>query len=110
MPAIHADQTPRQSIGPDRERYVAANEQLMMVVIDLNDGPGDAPDPPHEHPHEQISYVAAGELLFIIGEEEHHVREGDMVTIPPGVPHTIQLISASARLVDAFHPIREDFL
>lgn len=33
-----------------------------------------------------------------------------MVTIPPGVPHAIQALTPVVRLVDAFTPVREDFL
>jgi hypothetical protein len=35
---------------------------------------------------------------------------GDLFAVPGGVPHSIQLLSATARLVDTFNPIREDFL
>ena len=53
-----------QPIAPGRTRYLAHTDHLMMVVIDFADGPSEAPDPPHSHPHEQISYVVSGEVLF----------------------------------------------
>jgi quercetin dioxygenase-like cupin family protein len=81
----------------------------MMVVIDFEDGPADEPDPPHSHPHEQITYVAAGELLFFIDGTPHQLGPGDLITVPPDVPHSIQLLSENVRLVDTFSPIREDF-
>jgi hypothetical protein len=39
-----------------------------------------------------------------------HLSAGDLVAIPSGRPHAIQLPSERARLVDSFNPVREDFL
>lgn len=100
----------RVSIAPGRERYLTHTGDLMMVVIDFGDGPADQPDPPHHHPHDQTSYVVEGDVLFTVGDIVHHVGPGDLVAIPSDVPHSLQLLSKTARLVDAFHPIRQDFL
>ena len=35
------------------------------------------------------------------------LEPGDLITVPPDVPHSIQLLSAHVRLVDTFTPIRE---
>ena len=82
----------------------------MMAVIDFNDGPTSQPDPPHSHPHEQISYVAAGEINFFLDNAPVRLGPGDMFTVPANVPHTVQLLSADVRLIDAFSPLREEFL
>ncbi|MBN2048194.1 MAG: cupin domain-containing protein [Anaerolineaceae bacterium] len=104
------DETAPQHFRPGAERRLAVNEHLMMVVFDFNNGPQAEPDAPHTHPHEQISYVVEGEINFFLGDEREHLRPGDMVSIPAGVPHTIQLLSEHVRLVDSFTPVREDFL
>ncbi|KJS03076.1 MAG: hypothetical protein VR65_02195 [Desulfobulbaceae bacterium BRH_c16a] len=100
----------KEIIGPERKRYLGHTDQLMMVVIDFYDGPGEAADPPHSHPHEQISYVAAGELIVHIGDDSTRLGPGDIFTVPPNVAHTVQLLSKHVRLVDTFTPLREDFL
>ena len=83
----------------------------MTVVIDISNGPWAAPDPFHSHRHEQICYVAEGELLFFAeGQEAERLTTGDLFAVPSGVPHSIQLLSPKARLIDSFNPIREDFL
>ena len=83
----------------------------VSVVIDVENGPWEGPDPLHSHPHEQIAYVADGEVLFICEDAEpRRLRGGDVYAIPPNKRHTIQLLSKRARLVDTFHPIREDFI
>ena len=97
-------------ISQGRSRYLAHTNNVMIAVVDVNDGPAAQPDPPHSHPHEQVSYVASGEILVIIGEEKTRLSEGDLFTVPPNVPHTIQTLSKHVRLIDAFNPIRKDFL
>ena len=97
-------------IGDRRTRYLAHTDQLMMAVIDFDDGPTAEPDPPHAHPHEQVSYVAAGEIIFYLDGVATHLGSGDLFTVPSGVPHAIQLLSVHARIVDAFHPLRDEFL
>jgi quercetin dioxygenase-like cupin family protein len=102
--------TPKTTIGEKRERYLAYSPNLMVVVIDFNDGPQPQPDPPHSHPHEQITYVDEGELLYFIDGTAHQMTKGDLMVVPPGIPHTIQVISRHVRLVDSFNPVRNDFL
>ncbi len=83
----------------------------MTVVLDIEGGPWGAVDPYHSHPHEQTCYIAEGEVLFLAeGSEPVKLSAGDCFAVPPNVPHSIQLLSKTARLVDSFHPIREDFL
>ena len=92
------------------ERRLGHTGKLMMVIFDFTDGPQSEPDPPHSHPHEQVSYVAEGEIYFFLEDECERLGQGDMFLVPPDKPHTIQLLTEHVRLVDCFHPIREDFL
>ncbi len=92
------------------ERRIAHLDNLMMVVCDFTNGPAPEPDKPHSHPHEQITYVAEGELFFFTGDEKHHLTRGDIFTVPSGVSHCIQTISNPVRLIDSFSPVRQDFL
>jgi quercetin dioxygenase-like cupin family protein len=110
MSATLQQDAPRHTIRAGRERYLTHTNDLMMVVIEFTDGPSEQPDPPHSHPHEQITYVAEGELLFFVGDTPYQVKAGDMIAVPSNVPHTIQLLTPVVRLVDTFNPIREDFL
>jgi quercetin dioxygenase-like cupin family protein len=94
------------------DRRQAYTENLMLAVIDLT-GAGSRV-PLHAHPHEQISFISQGRLRFTVGEgdaqEVVEVGPGDVIVAPPGVPHGVELLSDTARVIDAFHPIREDFL
>lgn len=97
-------------VGEGRTRVQAHTDRLMMVIMEFADGPAAQPDPPHSHPHEQISYVVSGRVRYYLGQEYADLEPGDLVTVPPGVPHRIQTLSPVVRLADAFHPIRDDFL
>jgi quercetin dioxygenase-like cupin family protein len=96
--------------GRGRQRVAVHTDSLMMVIFDFEDGPAEAPDPLHSHPHEQISYIVSGKVVYFVGSEQQTMEAGDMVTIPPNVPHAIQVLTPAVRLADAFTPVREDFL
>jgi quercetin dioxygenase-like cupin family protein len=110
MGAVKQVELTPQVIAQRRTRYLAHTDNLMMAVIDFNDGPTSEPDPPHSHPHEQISYVASVEINFFLEDEPVRLGPGDMFTVPANVPHTVQLLSEYVRLIDTFTPIREEFL
>jgi quercetin dioxygenase-like cupin family protein len=110
MPVIKKEDPVNEKVSPTFERRIASLDKLMMVVCDFTGGPAKEPDKPHSHPHEQITYVAEGELFLFIGDEKHVLSKGDMFTAPSDVPHCIQTLSQHVRLIDTFSPIREDFL
>ncbi len=103
--------TPGQKFRDGFERRIIHTDKLMTVVIDIDNGPWAEADPLHSHPHEQTTYIAEGELMFLCqGRAPERLGAGDIYATPPDVPHSIQLLSKTARLVDSFAPIREDFL
>jgi len=110
MPTWEYREMPVEKIREGAERRLGHTDNLMMVVMDFYDGPKEHPDPPHSHPHEQVSYVAEGEVLVIIDEEQTRLGPGDMFLVPSGRPHSIQQLAGHVRLVDCFTPIRQDFL
>ncbi len=89
-------------IAAGRTRYLAHTSNVMVVVVDFDDGPAGQPDPPHSHPHEQASYVAAGDLILHMGGTQTRLKEGDLFTVPSGVPHAVQTLTPHVRIVDAF--------
>lgn len=104
-------ETPSDGFRAGFSRRIIHTGGLMTVVIDIDNGPWAEPDPLHSHPHEQTAYVAEGEVLFLCeGQAPKRLVAGDLYAIPPNIPHGIQLLSKTARLIDNFTPIREDFL
>lgn len=98
-------------LAPGLRRKLIHTDKLMMVVVEFTNGPAEVPDPFHDHPHEQVSYIAEGELiLFIQGVGEKKLRKGDLFAIPSGIPHTVQTLSPVVRIIDSFTPLRKEFL
>lgn len=111
MPILKARGASMVDVKPGVQRRLIHTDHVMMVVIDFNNGPWEQPDPPHSHVHEQITYVVEGEIIFFCqGEKEQRLRSGDMFSVPSGQDHAIQLLSRTAKLIDCFTPLREDFL
>ena len=110
MTALKYQEMPAEKIREGVERRLAHTDNLMIVVIDFYDGPKTEPDPPHSHIHEQVSYVAEGEILFFLEGQERRLGPGDVFLVPSGKLHTIQQLTEHVRLIDCFTPIREDFL
>lgn len=110
MPVLRYDELSATAIREGAERRLGHTDKLMIVVVDFYDGPKEQPDAPHAHPHEQVSYVAEGEVLVVLGDSQARLGPGDLFLVPAGEPHAIQQLTAHVRLVDCFTPIREDFL
>ena len=64
----------------------------------------------HSHPHEQVGYVVSGEIDFHMeGRAPVRLTAGGSYYVPPDVKHNI-VTYAPTVLIDAFTPIRKDFL
>ena len=111
MPILLYKDAQVQHPAPAVERRIINTPNLLTAIIDFAGGPSSVPDPMHAHPHEQITYIAEGEIIFFMeGEEPRVLRQGDMFAVPSNRMHAIQLLSETARLIDSFNPVREDFL
>lgn len=89
-----------------RRRRLAASEQTYQMEVLLEPG---AEVPLHQHPQEQLSYVARGRLRFQLGEELLEAEAGSTVLIPGGTPHAVWALEESLA-IDTFAPPRLDYL
>src|SRR5688500_16777982 len=111
MPVLKTKDAIITTVKEGVQRRLIHADKLMTVVIDFDGGPWKQPDPPHSHVHEQTTYVAEGEIIFFCeGEDDQRLISGDMFAVPSGKSHTIQLLSKTAKLIDSFTPLREEFL
>lgn len=65
--------------------------------------------PAHQHPHEQISHLLEGEFDLTLDGTVHRLTPGSVLVIPSGVEHSGKA-RADCRIVDVFHPRREDYI
>jgi len=69
-----------------RFRIKAGLEQLVLTEIDHT--PGEFQPPPHvHHHHADAFYVLEGEMLFLLGDEEHVLGANQFVFAPPELVH-----------------------
>jgi len=80
-------------------------EEMLMAVVDLA---AHSMLPTHSHPHEQVGMVLEGEVEFTIGGETRLLKAGDVYIAPSNVEHEVRVGSQPAKVLDVFHPVRED--
>ncbi len=99
-------QSLQQAAPGIRRKVLARGGSLMVVQVAFGAGVSSAP---HDHPHEQVSYMVSGRFEWQLGDEKRVLGPGDSVYIPSGVTHGVRALEAAV-LVDVFTPQREDFL
>lgn len=104
---IEDSQIPWERAGEGVQRKIVAyDQQLMLVKVAFEAGGIGAV---HEHFHSQITHIESGKFEIQIGDEKKILSAGDAYYIPPHVLHGALCIEAGV-LIDAFSPMREDFL
>jgi len=63
----------------------------------------------HSHDSEQITYVLEGALYFKSGNAAYKLSKGDCILIPANTEHEVWTEKESAKAVDAWSPINENF-
>ena len=80
--------------------------QVMLARVLLKKG---CIVPLHSHVNEQLSYILEGALKFYIDGKEIVVRAGEVLTIPPNMPHKAEAMEDTVDL-DIFNPPRADWI
>ena len=93
-------------LNPLVTRQYVVGTNMMLARIVLKTG---ARVPMHQHFHEQMSHVVEGALSFLVDGKEIAVRAGEVLCIPPHVPHEVIAIEDSVAL-DIFNPPRQDWI
>ena len=104
---VDKDQCTKLDPFPGVSMFVTEAEKMTLSLVEME--PHSVIEE-HHHPHEQVTFVAEGELYFFLDGEPHHLRAGDLISVPSNVPHCVQTLSERVRLVDSFTPLRDDFL
>jgi quercetin dioxygenase-like cupin family protein len=87
-------------------RQFVGGTNMMVARVLLKKG---AHVPLHSHHNEQITYILDGALRFVIEGREVTVRSGEVLCIPPHVPHEAFALEDTVDL-DIFNPPRQDWI
>jgi quercetin dioxygenase-like cupin family protein len=97
---------PIETMNPLLGRQLIVGDQVMLARVLLKKG---CIVPLHSHVNEQLSYIIEGALKFFIDGKEIVVRSGEVLTIPPNMPHKAEALEDTVDL-DIFHPPRADWI
>jgi quercetin dioxygenase-like cupin family protein len=100
------DSIPAQQLNPTVTRQAIHAANITVARIHLLQGSLVAE---HRHPNEQITFLQQGKLRFTLDGEVCVLEAGEMLEIPPNVPHSVEVIQESVA-VDVFAPVREDWI
>jgi len=93
-------------LNPLLRRQFVVGEKVMVARVLLKRG---CVVPLHSHHNEQVTYILEGALKFGLNGEEVVVRAGEVLCIPPNVPHQAVALEDTVDL-DIFTPPREDWI
>jgi len=98
---------PVEQVAEGIERQMIWGDRMMVCRLRI------APrtvTPLHSHPHEQITLVERGRVLFTVAGQERVTSAGDVLHFPPHCEHGATMLGEEVVLIDIFSPVREDFL
>jgi quercetin dioxygenase-like cupin family protein len=95
-----------ENLNPLLQRQFVVGQDVMLARVLLKKG---CIVPEHSHYNEQITYILEGALKFWIDGKVIVVNAGEVLTIPPHVPHKAEALEDTVDL-DVFNPPREDWI
>ncbi len=98
-----------EEVTPSMKRKIVSGEKLMIAKMEFKDG---FEVPLHSHENEQITQVISGTIRFWFGKNKEQVMDlqaGEMVVIPPHLPHAALMIG-DVEEIDSWAPPRQDWL
>jgi quercetin dioxygenase-like cupin family protein len=100
------DSVELETLNPLIDRHFIVGQNIMVSRVLIKKG-GVVPE--HSHYNEQITYILDGALKFWIDGREIVVKAGEVLTIPPHMPHRAEALVDTIDL-DVFNPPREDWM
>jgi len=97
---------PIEELNPLLQRHFVVGRDIMLARVLMKKG---CIVPLHSHHNEQVTYILEGALKFWIDGKEIVVNAGEVLTIPPHMPHKAEAMADTVDL-DVFNPPREDWI
>jgi len=101
---ISTEELERRQLLPGAEASFVHSSSMTMAFWSFEPGV-DLPE--HAHPHEQITTVIEGEFELRISGQVRRMLPGDVALIEARAIHSGRSLSR-CRVIDTFHPVRED--
>jgi quercetin dioxygenase-like cupin family protein len=95
-----------ENLNPLLQRQFVVGQDIMLARVLLKKG---SVVPRHSHINEQVTYILEGALKFFIDGKEIVVSAGEVLCIPPNMPHEAVALEDTVDL-DVFNPPRKDWI
>jgi quercetin dioxygenase-like cupin family protein len=95
-----------EQLNPLLLRQFVVGKEIMVSRLEFKKG---AIVPMHSHYNEQVTCILEGALKFWIDGKEIIVNAGEVLTIPPHMPHKAEAVTDTIDL-DVFCPPRQDWI
>jgi len=95
-----------EDLNPLLQRQFVVGNDIMVARVLMKKG---CIVPLHSHHNEQFTYILEGALKFWIDGKEIIVRAGEVLCIPPHMPHKAEAVEDTIDM-DVFYPPRQDWL
>ncbi|MGR3761571.1 cupin domain-containing protein [Roseobacteraceae bacterium NS-SX3] len=73
-----------------------------FIKLSVTTGRKGAKSVAHSHPRDEVTLTLKGEAVLRAGGEEYRMTEGTAVRLPPGLDHTVEVISDEWVVVAAY--------
>lgn len=95
-----------ERMNPSLTRQVIHTAQMTIAQVNLAKG---SVVPTHQHINQQVTMLRSGSLLFEAEGERLVLKPGDVLVIPPDLPHRFEALE-DCSATDLFTPAREDWI
>lgn len=105
MNYVKIDESQKREVAPGCRVQFVHTDNMTFAYWSLE---AEAEVAGHAHAHEQVVNVLAGSIELTVNGEVRRLRPHDVVLVPPNATHSARAVTF-CRVLDVFHPVREDF-
>ena len=105
MPFVKIADLPERELMPGFKARLAHSAEMTFAYWAIAEG---AQLRAHAHPHEQVVNMLEGEFELTVDGETMRLGPQTVAVIPSNAVHSGRALTA-CRILDVFHPVREDY-